>query len=205
KVEYDVVGCVVGCTDFLQNHALLARQFLRVEGGAGEDVRENVERERHVLAEDARVVTGVLEARGGVEIAAGVLDLLDDLARVAARRSLEGHVLKKMRDAVLVRLLVARAGADPDAERGRAQMVHAVGDDRKIACELFDACAHAAAPTARLRSETKRATASALAGRRTMRSGRSSRSERCAGSAGRTPIALSTASGNFAGCAVESA
>src|SRR5690606_7525821 len=205
EIENDVVGRVVGRADLLQDHALLARELVRVEGRAGENVRENIERKRHVLAEDARVVAGVLKAGGGVKIAAGVLDLLHDLPRVAPRRALEGHMYEQVRDAMLMRILVARTRTDPDAERGRAQVVHAVGDDRQAAVELFHASPHAAAPTARLRSETKRATASALAGRRTMRSGRSSRSERCAGSAGRTPIAASTASGNLAGCAVESA
>ena len=38
-------------------------------------------------------------------------DFLDDLARGAPRRAFEGHVFQQMRDAVLVRLLVA--AADP--------------------------------------------------------------------------------------------
>ena len=47
--------------------------------------------------------------------------------------ALERHVLEQMRDAVLVRPLVAAAGPDPDAERGGLQMRHAVGDDRQAA------------------------------------------------------------------------
>jgi hypothetical protein len=36
-----------------------------------------------------------------------------------------------MRDAVLVSLLVAAAGTDPDAERGAFEMWHGVGDDHE--------------------------------------------------------------------------
>ena len=60
-----------------------------------------------------------------------------------------------MRDAVLVRPLVAAAGADPDAERGRLQMRHRVGHDRQAGGKTCDFDAHAAAPSraARLAEE----------------------------------------------------
>ena len=95
----------------------------------------------------AGVIGGGLDAGGGVEVAADRLDLLGDLARGAPRGALERHVLEQMRDAVLVRLLVAAAGADPDAERGGLQMRHAVGDDRQAGRKAGDFDAHAAAPS----------------------------------------------------------
>ena len=51
------------------------------------------------------------------------------------RGALEGHVLEQMGEAVLVLALRARAGADPDAERGALEMVHRVGDDRQAGGE----------------------------------------------------------------------
>ena len=65
---------------------------------------EHVERERHVGAQDARVIGRALDAGRRIEIAADRFDLLGDLARGALLRPLEGHVLEEMRDAVLVGL-----------------------------------------------------------------------------------------------------
>ena len=77
------------------------------------------------------------------------LDLLGNLARGAPRRALERHVLEQMRDAVLVRPLVAAAGTDPDAERGGLQMRHRVGHDDETRGKTRDFDAHAAAPSVR--------------------------------------------------------
>ena len=115
--------------DLLHDHALLALELGLVEGGLGENVGEDIERETDVFAEHAREVARRLVAGRRIEIAADGLDLLGDLARVAALGALERHVLQKMRDAVLGGLLVARAGADPDADRCRLQLRHRVGDD----------------------------------------------------------------------------
>ena len=117
--------------DLLHDDVLLAREFFRLEGRIGEDVGEHIERERHVGAQHARVIGRGLDAGRRIEVAADRLDLLGDLARGAVRGALERHVLEEMRDAVLVRVLVAAAGADPDAERGAFQMRHRVGDDRR--------------------------------------------------------------------------
>ena len=76
-------------------------------------------------------IGGRFDAGRGIEIAADRLDLLGDLARGAPLGALEGHVFEQMRDAVLVGLFVAAAGADPDPERGGFQMRHAVGHDRQ--------------------------------------------------------------------------
>ncbi len=79
--------------------------------------------------EDTGVIGRGFDAGAGIEVAADGLDCLRELARVAALGALEGHVLEEMRDAVLVRLLVAAAGPDPHAKRGGFQMRHGVGDD----------------------------------------------------------------------------
>ena len=55
KFENQVLGRVVGGADFLHDHVLLAREFVGIEGRRGENVGEDVERERHVVAEHARV------------------------------------------------------------------------------------------------------------------------------------------------------
>ncbi len=123
-LEHDVVGRVLRGTDLLHDDVLLALQLVRLEGGIGEDVGEHVERERHVGLQHPRIIGRGLGRGAGIEVAADRLDLLDDLARGAPRRALERHVLEQMRDAVLVRLLVAAADAGPDAERRGLEMGH---------------------------------------------------------------------------------
>src|SRR3546814_3218643 len=53
-VEHDVVGCVVGLADLLQDHRALALQLLLKKGRALQDVGNDVEGERRVLGQHLR-------------------------------------------------------------------------------------------------------------------------------------------------------
>src|SRR5262249_54452105 len=172
-----------------------------VEAGVLKDVGENVDGKLDVLLQHLRVIGGVLARGIGVQVPAHGLDLGGDVKRAAAFRALEGHVLQEMRHAVDRRRLVARANIDPDAERYRLDAVRGVGEDAHAALERGDARAHATPPpvTARAFTRTNSLTACTSFSSRVSRSGRSMRSANPGGSAGRTPVALSTASGNFAG------
>jgi hypothetical protein len=128
-LEHDVVGRILRGADLLHDHALLALQFIRHKGGIGENVRQHVQRQRHVGLHDAGVIGRGLGGGAGIEIAADRLDFLDDFARRAPRGALERHMFEQMRDAVLVRLFVAAADTGPDAECGGLQMRHGIGDD----------------------------------------------------------------------------
>ena len=87
------------------------------------------------------------------------------------RGALEGHVFEEMRDAVFLRALVAGAGLDPDAEGGRLQMRHGVGDDRDAVAEAGDLDAHDPIGVRRLAGcRMKSRTASTLLGRTVKRS-----------------------------------
>src|SRR5260370_7546313 len=88
----------------------------------GEEVGWLVEWERHVGPRDARVIGGCLDRGCGVEVAPHRLDLLRDLTGGTARSPLECHVLEQVRDAMLIRSLVATAGTDPDPNRTGPQM-----------------------------------------------------------------------------------
>ena len=160
-LEDEIVGRIGNGADLLHDHILLAHELLAVERRLGQDVGQNVERKRHVGLEDAREIGGALGAGRGIEIAADRFDLLGDLPRGAPPRALERHVFEEMRDAVLVVPLVAAAGIDPDAERGRLEMRHRVGHDMDAGFQGGHRYAHAAAPScaARLVSRTKRSTA----------------------------------------------
>src|SRR5207253_3927511 len=153
-----------------------------------------------------RVISGGFGRGARIEVAADRLDFLDDLARRALGRTLEGHVFQKVRDAVLVGLLVTTADAGPDAERRRLQMRHGVGDNRQTGWQLGYVNAHPATPcfAARLTERTNRSTSVESFFITVMCSDLVIRPSSQAGNCGRTPQAASTASGNLAGCAVDS-
>ena len=160
-LEHEIVGRILDRADLLDDDVLLARNLLGIERRLRQDVGQHVEPERHVGFQDARIIGRHLDAGAGVEVAAHRLDLLGDLARGAARRALEGHVLEEMRDAVLVGV---RSGCrnDPDAERSGLQMRHRVGDhDQDPGRRVSHRYAHAAAPScaARLVDRTNCSTA----------------------------------------------
>ena len=101
-VEDDVVGRIVGGADLLQDDVLLALQLFGVELGFRQDVGQDVDGQRHVVAKHARVEGGRLDAGRGIDLAADILDLRGDLPGAAPFGALEGHVLEQMGDAVFV-------------------------------------------------------------------------------------------------------
>src|SRR5262249_12564631 len=119
---------------------------------------------------------------------------------------LERHMLQQMRDAVLVRLLIAAADTRPDAECCGLHMRHRVGDHSEARFKLGHFNTHPVAPclAARLTDNTNRSTSAWSFLKILTRSGLVMRPSSQAGNCGRTPQAASTASGNFAGCAVDS-
>ena len=159
-LEHDIVGSILRGADLLHDHVLFALEFVRHEGRVGQDVGQHVERERHVGLHHPGVIGRGLGRGAGVEVAADRLDFLDDLARRAPRGALERHVFEQMRDAVLVRLLVATTDAGPDPKRRGFQMRHGVGDDGEAGRKLGDVDAHPATPclAARLIDSTNRST-----------------------------------------------
>ena len=84
----------------------------------------------------ARVDDGVLARGRGVQLGAHRVERLGDLLRVVGARALEQQVLDEVRDAGAVVALVARAGADPEAERDRADARHLLRDHPLARVEL---------------------------------------------------------------------
>ena len=171
-----------------------------------QDVGDDVDGQRHVLLQHLGVVGGVFARGVGVEVAADRLDLLGDGARVAPPGPLERHVLEQVRDAGRSRRLVAGAGLDPDADRGGLDPIHRVGRDPQAVGQGRDTDAHTITASQLQRLGDRRGPLHRHSlGSDEQRSGRLIRSASRAGSAGRMPVAASTASGNFAGWAVASA
>jgi hypothetical protein len=145
----------------LHDDVLLALEFFRIECRVRENVRQHVDRERHVRLEHTREVAGRFDARCRVEIAADGLDCFGNLARGTPLRALERHMLEQMRNSVLVGLLVAAAGSDPYAERRGFEVCHPVSNHRQAGRKTSHLHSHAAAPSraAREADATNRSTA----------------------------------------------
>ena len=148
-IEDDVVRRVVGLADLLQDHCALTLELLWIEGGVLQDVREDIESERHIFLQYLRVISGALAGGVGVEVTANRLDLFGDIAGAAPFGALEGHVLEKMRGAVDGRRFVPCADIDPDAERYRVDGLDSVGGDPQPVRQSRNPGAHAAAPARR--------------------------------------------------------
>ena len=62
--------------------------------------------------------TDALLGGEGIHVAADGIYLAGDIFRRAMLRTFENHVLDKMRDAIPLRILIARSGLNPDADGG---------------------------------------------------------------------------------------
>jgi len=160
-LENEIVGRIGDCADLLYDDVLLAQQFLAIERRLGKDIGEHVQRQRYIGFEDARVIGGAFSPGRGIEIATDGFDLFRDLPGAAPARALEGHMFKEMGNAVLVALLVAAAGSDPNAQRRGLEVRHCVGHHIDAGLQSGHLDAHAAAPScaARLVARTNFSTA----------------------------------------------
>ncbi len=113
-----VVGFALGLLD---DHLELARQLAAVDQRVRVGVCLDVEPGLQARRRKDGVVARVIVDRAGVQIAAGRLRFLGDLADAAGRRALEVHVLEHVRDSDDVVRLVEIAGADERDD----------GDDRR--------------------------------------------------------------------------
>ena len=66
EVEYEVVRRVLDRADFLHDDVLLPLEFVLVELAVGENVAEDVKRQRRVAAQYAGKITGAFDSGLGV-------------------------------------------------------------------------------------------------------------------------------------------
>ena len=134
QVVHELLRRVLVHRDLLEHDLALGVEL--VEGRREHHVAHHVERRLEVVVGDAGVDDRVLARGGRVQLAAEPVEDLGDLECAEPARSLEEQVLDEVRDARLRRLLVARAGADPVADRGRADVVEPLGDHPLARVEL---------------------------------------------------------------------
>ena len=136
EVVDEILGRVLHHRDLLEHDLALGVDV--GERRREDHVRHDVEGALEMAVRDARVDDRRLARRGRVQLAAHLVeDLRDLLGRVRAR-ALEEEVLDEVRHARLRVGLVPRARSDPEAERDRAHVVEALGDQPLARVELGD-------------------------------------------------------------------
>ena len=134
QVVHELLRRVVVHRDLLEHDLALGVQL--GERGREHHLAHHVHRRLEVVIGDARVDERVLARCRGVQLAAQPVEDLGDLQRAVPLGSLEQQVLDEVRHPRFVRLLVARAGGDPVADRGRAHMLEPLGDHAFAGVEL---------------------------------------------------------------------
>ena len=122
QVVDEVVGRVVAHPDLFEDDPPLRLDVVDAERRVPQHVGEDVERGLELHVGNAHVEHRLLVRGERVHLAADRLDRLRDLARAALLGALEQQVLEEVARAPFRALLVARAAADPRAERHRAQL-----------------------------------------------------------------------------------
>ena len=113
--------------DLFQNHPALALDVGRGEDGIEHQVGQHIQSNGHMLGQRLHVEADGLLAGEGVQVAADRIHLAGDVLRRARARALEEHMLDKVRDAVGLRRLAARAAFDPHSHGHRTHILHALG------------------------------------------------------------------------------
>ena len=124
QLEHAIIRRIESLATLLRDDALLFLQILWRPMRLKQDVGDEIERERRLLRDGARIVRRALITGRGVHVGAGILDRFGELTRIARARAFERHVLEQMRDAVQLRRLPARANTLPNAKRRRRQPRH---------------------------------------------------------------------------------
>ena len=125
-VVHEVLRRVLDHRDLLEHDLALGVDL--GEGGLEDHVRDHVERGLEPLVGHAGVDDRRLARRGGVQLAAERVEDLGDLLGAVAAGALEEEVLDEVGDASASLGLVAGAGADPEAERDRADARNVLAD-----------------------------------------------------------------------------
>jgi hypothetical protein len=118
KIVDEFLRRVLVHRDLLEHHLPLVVEL--GEPRYEDHIRHHAERLLDVPVGYPAVDDGVLPRGRGVQLGTHRVERLGDLLRVAGARPLEEEVLDEVRDAGTVVALVARAGADPEAERDGA-------------------------------------------------------------------------------------
>ena len=123
----DVGGVVAVHRDFLEDDVAFLLHLLRVQDGAGDHVRDDVDGHRQVRVQHPGEVAGAFLGGGGVGFPADLIEGRGDFQGRAPLGAFEQQVLQEVGGAVLAGGLVAGADADPEADGRRPLAGHGLG------------------------------------------------------------------------------
>lgn len=128
-IENDVIGRIVGLTDFLQDDLTFAFKFLRIQCGVLQDVGNHINRQFLIFVQDLAIIGRVLARGIGIHLPANCFDFFRNLKCGTTTRTLERHMFKHMGNAVDVWRLVTRPNINPCAQGNRLYVIQTVGRD----------------------------------------------------------------------------
>ena len=132
RVPQAVVRVVLGHRNLAKNNVFLLRRFVGRERGVQHRVSKQVDRDRRVLTGQIDVVDRPVKGRVGIDVAAVRLHSRGDFAAGPARRALEQHVFKIVRQPrAKVGVLVNAPGFHPDLHRGQGSGAISFEDQRQ--------------------------------------------------------------------------
>ena len=136
-VGRDSLGVVFVAADLLEDDQPLPLELFGVDVGVAGHVDEHVEGLWPRVRLDGRMKAQLVPCGPRIEVAAEALDGGGCPAQTAARRALEQHVLEEVRAAGMRRVLVGRAGVEPQVDRCRGG--EGLGfDDQREAVDVDD-------------------------------------------------------------------
>ena len=103
--------------DLLDHDAAFRINVGRIDSSSGDHVPEDIDRERHVIGQDARVVTRAFLGGKCIEVAANLFDFGGNFEWPSSGGPLKEEMFKKMGCPSCFAGFVSRTNADPEAER----------------------------------------------------------------------------------------
>ena len=149
NLVHQVIRRVFHHLDFFLDDAAFVRDVRGLEERILHQVGEDAEGPGQVLIQNLDGIVGGFLGGEGVQVAANGVRRARNLLRAAVLGSLKEHVLDKVRDAVVLDALLARAGAQPDAHRDGADRRHRLGENRQpVGKNIFANIRHQSNPLA---------------------------------------------------------
>src|SRR5204863_5357149 len=107
---YQIIWIVLVHLDLFEDHALLSADVVWLENRIQDEVTEHVHRDGHVLIENLCIEADAFLSGEGVHVAADGVHLAGDIEGGSRLRPFEDHVLHEVRNAIDLRVFMARAG-----------------------------------------------------------------------------------------------
>ena len=148
EIVYVVVRGIIQHVDFLEHDRFFLADFIRVENGVPEDVRQEIDGHVQMVIGDLDVEGGQLLAGKGIHHPAHGIDGRGDVEGRPAPGALEQHVLDEMRHAVGLPVFMAGPALHPDSDGNGPDVVDFFRNDSNPVIEdRFSVPWHPALPS----------------------------------------------------------